>query len=255
MMNIDKYKLKYYILEYSITYLLAFSPLILFGIAVIISSFSSYLSGMTVIISFFLLLLTLTNIEKIKGIIGETITRVIIQSYCEDSKYINMHNLLLENKVLGYSQIDHIVFTTKGIAVIETKYHLNYKIYGSEYDNKWTYKHRKGFTNQRPNPMKQNYGHIQALKEIINDDSISYYNIVSYVDVSKIEKCDLVNKNSKCIYTYDLPKTIKELVENDNTEKIGITKMSEIICKIRDAEIKDRKIKRNHIKKLKEKHN
>lgn len=255
MRKIDKYKFKYNILVYSISYLLAFSPLILFGVGVIFLYSNKYIGIILAIMSFFLVHILLKKLQKIKGLIGEVITRVIIQSYCDDSKYINMHNLLLRNEQLGYSQIDHLVITTKGIAVIETKYCVGYDIYGSEYDNDWTFisysKSKQMFKSNRRNPLKQNYGHIMAIKELIEDESIQFYNIVSYLDTSSIKKCSIVNNNSRCIYTYDLPKIIENLIKNDNSEKIGITKMSELICKIKAANITDKNIRREHINKLK----
>lgn len=260
MKKIDKYKLQYNILVNSIVYSIIFSPLILFAIALLTTwsgiLFLKQLASLVIILAIILFYILLKNIDVLKGSIGEAITRLIIQNYCNDSHYINMNDIVLKNTMLGYSQIDHIIITTKGIGVIETKYHVDYDIYGSEYDKTWTYvkidKNNNCYKNQRNNPMKQNYGHIQAIKELIKDESIQYYNIVSFIDTVTIKKCDIVNKNSKCIYTYDLPKTIEELVISDKSEKLGIAKMSKIICKLQEANITDKNIRREHIQNIKD---
>lgn len=259
MKKFDKYKLQYNILVNIIVYTIISSPFILFAIALITTwsgiLFLKQLAFIIIILTVILFYIILKNINIVKGSIGEAITRLIIQNYCSDSHYTNMNDIVLKNTILGYSQIDHIIITTKGIAVVETKYHVDYDIYGSEFDNTWTYgkkdKYKKYNKNQRNNPMKQNYGHIQAIKELIEDEDIQYYNIVSFIDTVTIKKCDIINKNSKCIYTYDLPKTIEELVLNDKTEKIGIAKMSKIICKLQEANITDRNIRREHIQNIK----
>lgn len=55
-----------------------------------------------------------------------------------------------------------------------------------------------------------------------------------------------MNKNLKCVYTYDLPKIIDELVLNDRSEKIGIAKISKIISKLREVNIKDKNSRREY---------
>jgi len=261
MKNNDKYKVQYNILVYSIISILLSSPVVLIGLSALTAtsdiSFIKFFANLLFISAFVILYIIFKKLNIIKGAIGEAITRLIIQKYCDNSHYVNMHDLLLKNEMLRHSQIDHVVVTTKGIAVIETKYHVGYNIYVSEKDKFWKYegidKHRNKFTNKRPNPLHQNYGHILAIKELLKDETIQYYNIVSYVDTVTIEKCNIINNNSKCIYTYDLPKTIDELVLNDKSEKIGIAKMSKIVSQLREADIKDKNTRREHINSIKHK--
>jgi hypothetical protein len=75
------------------------------------------------------------------------------------------------------TQIDHIVVSNYGIFVIETK---NYKgwIMGNEYDEYWRqviYKRKEKLYN----PIKQNYGHILALKGVLKN--FSDLNYISYM--------------------------------------------------------------------------
>ena len=67
----------------------------------------------------------------------------------------------------GLTQVDHVVKLPIGIAVIETK---NYggKIYGTEREKTWT----QAIGSQRnkfQNPLRQNFLHVEAIKEITGD--------------------------------------------------------------------------------------
>ncbi|MCB2294325.1 NERD domain-containing protein [Clostridium algoriphilum] len=114
---------------------------------------------------------------KIKGAIGEKSVAFFL-SGLDKRKYklINNIMLLVGNKT---TQIDHVIVSNYGIFVIETK---NYKgwILGNEFDDNWKqviYKHKE----KLQNPIKQNYGHIQALKEVLNDfKDIKYISIIAF---------------------------------------------------------------------------
>ncbi|WP_456273194.1 nuclease-related domain-containing protein [Bacillus sp. AK031] len=65
----------------------------------------------------------------------------------------------------GYSQIDHAIIIPYGIIVIETK---NYQgtIYGGKDRKNWLINGKFKMLN----PLKQNYGHIQALKKLVKPE-------------------------------------------------------------------------------------
>lgn len=98
-----------------------------------------------------------------KGFLGELSVNVLLAGLGQD--YIVMDNLMLSNN--GYTtQIDHVVISIYGIFVIETK---NYKgiITGGEFAETWT-QHLYTEKHSMPNPIRQNYGHIQAIRRKIN---------------------------------------------------------------------------------------
>jgi len=141
---------------------------------------------------------------KIKGSFGEKSVALMLSSL-DGTKYKVINNIMLQvgNKT---TQIDHLVISNYGVFVIETK---NYKglISGDEFDDYWKqtiYKRKEKLYN----PIRQNYGHIQVLKELLHDiPDINYISIVAFTtnldDLKVTAKTDVV-------YTKHLPKTIKK---------------------------------------------
>ncbi|WP_206868119.1 NERD domain-containing protein [Clostridium zeae] len=154
---------------------------------------------------------------KIKGFFGEKSVAFLLSSL-DENKYKVINNIMLKvgNKT---TQIDHLIISNYGIFVIETK---NYKgwITGNEFDDKWrqTIYKRREFLH---NPIKQNYGHVQALKETLAEfKEINYIPIVTFTT-----KADLkVKTKTPVVYTINLPKTIKaykdETITNTMKEQI-----------------------------------
>ena len=111
------------------------------------------------------------NRSKIKGRIGESFCSSIL-SFLPKDKYIVVDDVLLKTSN-GTSQIDHVVLSIYGIFVIETKNYSGW-IYGGEYSDNWT-KNVYGNKYSFYNPLKQNDGHIKAIKrylKITNDNSV-----------------------------------------------------------------------------------
>jgi restriction system protein len=78
------------------------------------------------------------------------------------------HHALLNNVTLktdrGTSQIDHVLVSSTGIFVIETKHYSGW-IFGRPDDEYWTqtiFKTKFRFQN----PLRQNYGHVKALQAL-----------------------------------------------------------------------------------------
>ena len=140
---------------------------------------------------------------KIKGYFGEKSVAFFL-SKLEENKYKVINNIMLR---IGSktTQIDHVVVSNYGIFVIETK---NYKgwIIGNEFDDYWKqviYKRKE----KLHNPIKQNYGHIQALKEHLTEfPDVNYISIVAFTT-----KADLkVTADTDVVYTINLLKTIRK---------------------------------------------
>jgi hypothetical protein len=90
--------------------------------------------------------------------------------------YYSTHDLTIP-KMDGTSQIDHVIVSRKGIFVIETKSH-NGAIYGQEDDYQWTCIQRE--KHYLYNPLKQNNGHIKAIKALIGAEDLQFINIVVF---------------------------------------------------------------------------
>jgi hypothetical protein len=103
------------------------------------------------------------KIAERKGELGEYKIDIQLDQLPKEYKYLS--DLLIENPKAksGYSQIDHIVISPYGIFVIETK---NYEgtIYGDKERKTWLVNGKF----KMMNPFVQNYGHIEAVKRLID---------------------------------------------------------------------------------------
>lgn len=198
---------------------------------------------MEFIISIILILLLIIYrlyIPKIKGIIGEkSISSILF--FLDKSKYIVINNVVLK-KGNNYAQIDHLVISDFGIFVIETK---NFKgwIVGNENSEYWTqiiFKWKSKFYN----PIKQNFGHIIALRECLSlYPNIKYISIVVFSSKSDIK----VNSLSEVINSQKLIATIKKY----NALNITENEKRAIFQKIVNSNQVEFYDKKEHIKSIK----
>ena len=143
-----------------------------------------------IIIAFFILKKILK--PKIKGSFGEL--KVNTRLNFLNSDYTVIKDIIIKSSNGYTSQIDQLVISEYGIFVIETK---NYKgwIFGNEKSENWTqviYKEKNSFRN----PIKQNWSHIYALKNVLSDyPNIQYFPIVVFSGNATLNKIIRVRLN------------------------------------------------------------
>jgi hypothetical protein len=92
-----------------------------------------------------------------------------------------MNNVYLR-LTTAITQIDHILGTSNGLFVIETK-DYNGTLTGNHVDNHWIVKASNGKLFTIDNPIFQNEIHVRAVgKALLNDKEVPIINIVAYVD-------------------------------------------------------------------------
>lgn len=180
---------------------------------------------------------------KIKGFIGEFRVKKQLEKL-PTNKYKVLNDILIKDKNNNTVQIDHIVVSIYGIYVIETKYYKGW-IHGREYDDYWTqsiFKTKKTFRN----PIKQNYGHIQCLKEILsNYSNLPYYSIIVFSGSAELKN---VYTKTKVIYSKELIPTISEL-KFDSI--LSLEDVENIVSIIKNKNITDKKVRKQHERKIK----
>ena len=92
------------------------------------------------------------------------------------SNYKILNDIMIRTST-GTCQIDHLVLSPYGIFVIETKQY-NGHITGDKYDKKWIMRTKSGRTYYYENPIRQNYGHVKSICELLNLDESKVFNIV-----------------------------------------------------------------------------
>lgn len=159
------------------------------------------------------------------------------------NKY-HVYNDVLIPTTNGTSQIDHIIVSPYGIFVIETK---NYKgwIFGGPNNYKWTQNiYGKKYTHY--NPIKQNIGHITALKRLITGYDDRFISIIVFSMHASLKTN--IDKEYNVIRRWKLIPKIRSykkeiLSEND------IYKICSIIERYR---LLDKKSKKKHVRRTKE---
>lgn len=168
--------------------------------------------GAVVLVLISILILIKSYESKVKGYVGEKLVAKKL-SKLNKRKYKIINNLLLKT-LKGTAQIDHIVISQYGIFVIETK---NYKgiITGDEYDDNWN---QILFNNKEVlrNPIKQNNGHIKALKDVI--PALRYKKINSIILFTKRSNLK-VNTETTVIYYNKVNKVIKRSRKKEFTKE------------------------------------
>ena len=176
--------------------------------------------------------------SNIIGWFGELWTKKEIKKLPKD-KYIVINDVFIYTKE-SYHQIDHVVVSSYGIFSIETKQYNGY-IVGDKYDKKWVRKVGKK-KYYYTNPIKQNYGHVKALSELLNIDESKIYNIVCIPSKAKLDI-----KHDGELVTLD---TILDKIYS--YREIVIDDVDDIVKRIKENNITDKKIKKEHIKNIKE---
>jgi hypothetical protein len=196
-----------------------------------------------VILIILIVALTILQLPSVKGYFGESSIRSKLKKL-DPQKYIILNDVLIPSSNGKTTQIDHVVVSVYGIFVIETK---NYRgwIYGSEDSEHWTqviYKRKEKFYN----PVRQNYGHIKALEDILKVYShVAFHSIISFsvrADLKKIE----VN-SAAVVYSVNLLKNIRK----HTNPVVSIDEMKQIARTISLANNADKGARKEHVKTLK----
>lgn len=175
--------------------------------------------------------------NKIVGFFGEFWVKRELRKLNNDYKIIN--DVMIRTSDGRTHQIDHLVISKYGIFVIETKQYNGYLI-GNDYDKKWQFKtHRK--TYYINNPVHQNYGHIQVLKEVLNIEEEKLIPIVCISSNAKLR----INSN----VVVRISKLLNKIKSYNNQM---IYNEEEIYNQINNLNILDKKERRQHVKNAKQ---
>jgi RNA polymerase subunit RPABC4/transcription elongation factor Spt4 len=189
-----------------------------------------------------ILLLVLYRVfrPQIKGYIGEKIIAFVLKRL-DKEKYTVINDVMVEVE-RGTSQIDHVIVSNFGVFVVETKNYSGW-IFGDDTSRYWTqviYKRKEKFYN----PIRQNLGHIKALKKVLAD----YPNLLYIPIVVFSINADLKTKTSNhVVYSTKLLKTIRRYDES----VISDTEKKDIAQRLTGLNIRDRAARRTHVSDIK----
>lgn len=194
------------------------------------------------IIMFIFLIIIISYIffyPKLIGLIGEHWTKQELRKLPKD-KYKLLNNIMIS--VNGKThQIDHILVSEYGIFVIETKQYNGY-ITGGKYDKNWV-RHIGKKKIYYTNPIRQNYGHVKSICELLNIDESMVFNIVCIPSTAKLK----IKHDGELVRNININKKILSY------NKVIINDVDNIVDTIVSNNIKDKEIKKEHISNIKNK--
>ena len=176
--------------------------------------------------------------NKIVGWFGEYWTKQALNKLPKD-KYKILNDIFISTDS-GTHQIDHIIVSKYGIFSIETKQYNGY-ITGNKYDKNWV-RHAGNKKYYYTNPIRQNYGHVKALSELLKIEESKIYNIVCIPSKAKLKiehDGELVGYNT---IVNKILSFKNEVIYNED----------EIVDIIKSNNITDKNAKKEHIKNIKE---
>lgn len=183
------------------------------------------------------------NLPTVKGFFGEFFIRVILK-FLDKEKYIVINDVLIPANDGKTAQIDHVIVSSYGIFVIETKNYSGW-IFGNENSKNWTqviYKTK----NQFYNPILQNKGHVKALQDLLADyPDVKYIPIVVFTLNANFKKLEVT---SHVVYSLGLLSIIKMY----DTEVISKTELESIYQLIINANNTDRVARQEHVENIKD---
>lgn len=190
-----------------------------------------------------LMLILIPFWPSIKGAIGENRVRRILKGL-DSELYTVLHNVFIRLPDGRTTQIDHIVISTTGIFVIETKNYSGW-IYGDKKSEYWTQKIYRS-TRKFKNPLHQNYGHIKALQDVLQDEqTLQYHSIVVFTgsaELKRMNSSNVVRLNQLVPY-----------ILSHQTEVISSETKERISNRINAFDKAKRKDIKEHISNIKEK--
>ena len=171
--------------------------LISFMICVVLSSIGVAINPGTFMFVFILVLCfalvgVFLSTPIMRGKIGELKISLLLKSITKKYKGLVINDVIILDENNKSSQIDHVLFHTSGIYVIETKNYSG-RIYGSEKQKEWTqvlaYGNRK---NKLYNPLFQNYTHLVRLEKVfgniktLNSCVVFVKGNIHYIDANNV---------------------------------------------------------------------
>ena len=176
--------------------------------------------------------------NRVIGNFGERWTRQKLEQLPKD-QYVVLNDIFIKSNY-GTHQIDHVVVSPYGIFSIETKQYNGY-ITGNKYDKKWVRLYW-GRVYYYENPIRQNYGHVKALSELLNIDDSKIFNIVCIPSTAKLN----IEHDGE-LTRYD---TLLDRIMS--YKEVIIPSVNRIVEIINQNNIIDDNIKREHIKNIRE---
>lgn len=125
------------------------------------------------------------------------------------------HDLYVEKRDGYFSQIDAVAVTSAGIVVFEVKDYCGW-IFGSGYQNYWTQILAWGKEkNHFYNPVKQNCGHIKALKSRLGyAGNVPFYSVIVFYGDCELRNVHSIPDKTFIVFPQEVVRTLLYILKN-----------------------------------------
>jgi len=185
-----------------------------------------------------LLLLLVRRSPEGKGELGEKTVAHRLRKLSRGTYWV-LDDLLIPSP-RGTAQIDHVVVSVYGIFVIETKHYSGW-IYGQERSAYWT-QLVNGRKEPMYNPLRQNNGHIVALKALLGEAAagVPWIPVVCFSGGADVQ----VETTSEVVTAKRLLRTIKSY--NDKVLDCGAARV--LFERLEQAKLSGAGARRRHVR-------
>lgn len=150
----------------------------------------------------------------------------------------------------GTSEIDVLFIHETGIYVLESKNYSGW-IFGNESDKNWTQSFPNGKKQSFYNPIKQNEGHMKAIKNFLNDISESHFkSMIVFSERCELKKVTVHSSDIAVLKREKLKQIIKKEIKNSATV-LTKDEIDEIYNKIKPHCHVSDIVKQSHIENVK----
>jgi len=163
------------------------------------------------------------------------------------------HDLYLEKANNNFSQIDLIILSKVGIIVFEVKDYSGW-LFGKGNQDKWTQVLAYGRKKYRfYNPIKQNNGHITALRKKLEQfDNVPFYSVIVFFGDCKFKDISFIPQGTFLTYSKRI-KDVMNTIINKNVP-VNYSNKLEIIKILKEAvnNGENKNVQKKHIENIKD---
>ena len=188
------------------------------------------------------LLKALFDPNSAKGLVGEKLTTAGMWLFLDQKVYRRIDDLIIPS-ANGTTQIDHVLVSTFGIFVIETK-NIQGWIFGNENDSTWC-QSIYGRKSRFQNPLRQNFRHLQCLAEFLGLDQKLFHSVAFFI--------------GECEFKTPLPSNVlasglSSYVSSIRMQLLTPAQVDEVEQRIREFKAGSGLTKSDHLASLKRRH-
>lgn len=178
----------------------------------------------------------------------------------DELEKLNFKCELIKNIILkkeeGTTEIDIILITHVGLYVFEVK---NYRgwIFGSAISKKWTQSFYTGQKEHFMNPIHQNYGHIETLKQMLNGKypNLNYYSVIVFTDHATLKQVPQSSTNLIIENESNLNRSLYASILNEQANQaliqLSYDDIEDVFCYLMDYRLFNPIDRKDHIDYLK----